>query len=280
MEIDCKAEAAIRKGTGRLNGAVTDQAVLYGLLTNIRDLGLTLITVSLASNLLRTVRQRSLFGYNTVMGTELLATKLSIPPQRGEVVPRARLLGRLDQGLEHKLILVSAPAGFGKTTLVAQWTRERSFAAGWLALDAGDNDLVRFLNYLSAALQEAIPAIAAEVRPLLQSPHSPPAAEMLTALINQVVAASAPRPAAGEDAAPRPQFVLILDDYHLITAAEIHEAVSFLLEHQPACLHLVLITRADPPLPCLVSAARANYWNCARATCASPPLKRPSSCKR
>lgn len=187
------------------------------------------------------------------MKMRLLATKLRIPPRRGELVPRARLVERLDQGLEHKLTLVSAPAGFGKTTLVAQWAaarrQEQRFTAGWLALDGGDNDLVRFLNYLSAALQEAIPAIEEEVRPMLQSPHPPPAEEVLTALINQVVAASPPHMAAREDAAPRPQFVLIVDDYHLITAAEIHEAVSFLLEHQPSCLHLILITRADPPLP-------------------------------
>ena len=185
------------------------------------------------------------------MDTPLLATKLHVPPRRGELVARERLLERLDQGLQQKLTLVSAPAGFGKTTLVAEWAARRQatdVAIGWLTLDAGDNDLVRFLNYLAAALQEMVPSAAEALEALLHSPHPPPTSEIVTVLINQLVAASPPCPA-GSEASPRRQFVLVLDDYHLITATAIHEAISFLLEHQPACLHIVLITRADPPLP-------------------------------
>lgn len=109
--------------------------------------------------------------------------------------------------------------------------------------------LVRFLNYLLAALQAAAPAIKEDLQAPLQSPHPPPAEEILTALINQMVAASPPHPTPEKEAVSRPQFVLVMDDYHLITAPQIHEAISFLLDHQPACLHLILITRADPPLP-------------------------------
>lgn len=181
------------------------------------------------------------------MGTRLLATKLRIPPRPGELIPRERLFDRLDQSLQRKLTMISAPAGFGKTTLVADWAAARlhegRFAAGWLALDTGDNDLVRFLNYLAAALDAAVPALRERIDPLLKSPHPPPANEILTAMINHLVAA-------GEEATPPcPPVVLILDDYHLVTVANIHDAVAFLLEHQPAGLHLILLTRADPPLP-------------------------------
>ncbi|MDT8304733.1 MAG: LuxR C-terminal-related transcriptional regulator [Anaerolineae bacterium] len=183
------------------------------------------------------------------MSAQLLATKLRVPPRSSELVPRARLLDRLDQGLQRKLILVSAPAGFGKTTLVAEWVARRAsevcFAIGWLTLETSDNDLVRFLNYLAAAVGDALPGIAAEIQPRLEAPHPTPTEEILTALINRFVAANQP----GRDQESRPELVLVLDDYHLITAAEIHEAVAFLLEHQPAGLHLVLLTRADPPLP-------------------------------
>lgn len=185
------------------------------------------------------------------MDTPLLATKLHIPARRGELVPRTRLLRRLDQGVQQKLTLVSAPAGFGKTTLVAEWAVARQQEAGtmvaWVSVDETDNDAIRFLDYLAAALEEAIPAVKGDLRALLHSPHPPPAVEIVTALINQVVAACPEQPAGSEPA--RSQFVLIVDDYHLITATAIHEALSFLLEHQPSCLHLVLITRADPPLP-------------------------------
>lgn len=183
------------------------------------------------------------------MSVQLLATKLRIPPRPGELVPRARLLEQLDRALTHKLTLVSAPAGFGKTTLVAAWASNRQeagrLAAGWLDLEANDNDLFRFLNYLVAAVDAAQPGMTGAVQALLNSPHPPPAHEVLTALINQIVAPGEPH----RDDTEGAPIVLVLDDYHLVTAPEIHQAVTFLLEYEPARLHLVLVTRADPPLP-------------------------------
>lgn len=173
----------------------------------------------------------------------LLATKVRTPPVRGELVSRSRLLERLDEALQHKLTLIAAPAGFGKTTLAAAWvadrTQEPGVAAGWLSVDEGDDDLVRFLSYLAAALEKMLPAVAAEIQALLHSPHPPPPAEAMTILVNGLVEA---------ESAER-HFLLIIDDFHLLTAAKIHEALAFLLEHQPPCFHLILITRADPPLP-------------------------------
>jgi len=186
------------------------------------------------------------------MDRRLLATKLQIPSRRGDLVPRERLLRRLDEGLQQKLSLISAPAGFGKTTLVAQWAvtrRQRSeTSVRWLALDDGDNDLVRFLNYLVAAMREPTTSPPSEMSAHLQAPRPPAAEQVLTALLNEMATAppaSAPEATATEEA----HRVLILDDYHLITAEAVHDAVAFLLEHMPACLHLVVVTRADPPLP-------------------------------
>jgi LuxR family maltose regulon positive regulatory protein len=195
----------------------------------------------------------------------LLQTKLYIPSLRSEFVSRPRLLERLNAGLPTRskflhtraafarlLTLVSAPAGYGKTTLLAEWvTRLRSDATheslsvkgvGWLSLDEGDNDPTRFLTYLVAALQtiEARqgPAgnIGKGVLSVLQSPQPPPAQAVLTSLINEI-------------AAIPDRSLLVLDDYHLIEAQAIHDAVVFLLEHLPPQMHVVVATREDPPLP-------------------------------
>ncbi|TCC04332.1 LuxR C-terminal-related transcriptional regulator [Kribbella soli] len=163
------------------------------------------------------------------MPTTVLATKLFPPARRSGLVARPWLVERLDSTLEpgHRLALVSAPAGFGKTTLVAEWAAGHE-RVGWLSLDDGDNELPRFLAHLWAAL----PGIQV----------APPAADVpttaaLTALVN--------------DYASRPdtQSVLVLDDYHVIEALDVHEAVAFLLDHLPDQLHLVVATRADPPFP-------------------------------
>ena len=201
------------------------------------------------------------------MPTSILATKLYIPPPRPEAVLRARLIARMNDGLRSgcKLTLISASAGFGKTTLVSEWVAdcergEPKVRVAWLSLDEGDNDLTRFLTYLVAALQtlalskveglalstvegialstvEGIaPSLGAGVLAALQSPQPPPAETLLTALINEL--ATLPE-----------SFVLVLDDYHVLDAEPIDRAVAFLLEHLPPRMHLVIATREDPPLP-------------------------------
>ena len=175
----------------------------------------------------------------------MLATKLFAPARRSQAVARTRLLeslaGTLDPGA--RLALVSAPAGFGKTTLLSDWVArlgagDEDVRAAWLSLDAGDDDLTRFLSHLVASLG----SVGLEVEPegvLDLLPGDPTAA--LTALVNDVTRA-------GLDS-PGRQWVLVLDDYHVLAAPEVHDAVSFLLDHAPDQLTLVVTTRADPPLP-------------------------------
>jgi LuxR family maltose regulon positive regulatory protein len=170
------------------------------------------------------------------MVAPLLTTKLYIPPVRRDLVSRPRLIERLNEGLQrgHRLTLVSAPAGYGKTTLLSEWVATCGRPVAWLALDSGDNDPARFLAYLIAALQKIEDSVGMGVLDRLQAPQPPPVEELLTALINQIDGVSA-------------SFVLVLDDYHLITAQRIHEALAFLLDHPPQNMHLVVATRADPP---------------------------------
>lgn len=175
------------------------------------------------------------------MITRLLATKFHIPPWRASGVRRPRLLERLDAGLREgrRLSLISAPAGYGKTTLVAEWIhslRAGGRHAAWLSLDAADNDPERFLRYLAAAFRQAGETAAAQIQPLFDLPRLPPAGALLDALINALDGAEAP-------------ILLALEDYHVITEPEIHEGLQYFLDHLPAGVHLVLTTREDPPLP-------------------------------
>jgi LuxR family maltose regulon positive regulatory protein len=165
------------------------------------------------------------------MEPELLATKLHAPPPRPNAVPRPHLIVRLNEGLTRPVTLLSAPPGFGKTTLLSTWLDQlpASTRVAWIALDDGDNDPARFLAYLFAALQIDRP-------PALRAPRLPDLGEILTPLINHL----------GESSNP---IVLVLDDYHLIEAAAVHHALSFLIDHQPVSVHLVIASRADPPLP-------------------------------
>jgi len=168
---------------------------------------------------------------------ELLATKLRIPGPRPGLVARPRLSARLSQGEPPRLVLVCAPAGYGKTVLLADWTQRRSHPVAWLSLDPGDNDPARFWRHTVAALDRARPGLSARVGPLLGPPAPASWEPAVTALVNDLAADYGP----GE-------LTLILDDYHLISAAAVHESVSFLLAHQPPGLALVLASRADPPL--------------------------------
>jgi LuxR family maltose regulon positive regulatory protein len=170
------------------------------------------------------------------MPTPILATKLYVPPPRPKVVLRPRLIEWLNEGLNRRLTLVCAPAGFGKSTLISEWVAAGPRPVAWLSLDEGDNDSTRFLSDLVAALQTIAPNIGEGVFGALGSPQPPPTESILTVLLNEV--ATVP-----ED------LVLILDDYHVIDAEPIDYALSFLLEHLPPRMHLVIATREDPRLP-------------------------------
>src|SRR5215213_980234 len=170
------------------------------------------------------------------MSTPLLATKLYIPPPRPNVVLRPRLSERLKDGLGRKLTLISAPAGFGKTTLISAWITACDRKVAWLSLDEGDSDPARFLTYFIAALGTIAPAIGAGLLAVLQSSQPPPAESILMALLNDI--STIPD-----------HFVLVLDDYHRIDAQPVDQTLTFLLDHLPPQMHLVITTRADPQLP-------------------------------
>jgi LuxR family maltose regulon positive regulatory protein len=186
----------------------------------------------------------------------LLKTKLFVPPVRAERVSRPRLLARLntiygpDNRFTRTSTLISAPAGYGKTTLLTEWIAQivnrKSEICNpkfcWLSLDVGDNDPARFWAYVIAALQTGDPGIGQSASTLLQSTSSPglPAHTQtetpLTALINDI--AESPD-----------RFIVVFDDYHLIETPTIHQGVTFFLDHCPPQVHIVIATRADPPLP-------------------------------
>lgn len=168
----------------------------------------------------------------------ILSTKLYAPPPRPQRVPRPRLIEQLNAGLQAgcQLILISAPAGFGKTTLLTDWLSDSPpVRSAWLSLDEDDNDLTRFFAYFVAALRRLQPDLGDEVLSALKNPR-PPVEEIMPALINLIGAWS-------------DRAVLILDDYHFITAAPIHAAAAYLIDHLPASLSVIIATRADPPLP-------------------------------
>jgi LuxR family maltose regulon positive regulatory protein len=166
----------------------------------------------------------------------ILRTKLHVPPARPKSVPRRRLLSRLEDDPAAGLILISAPAGFGKTTLLAQWAAASPTPVAWLSLDEADNDPVRFARHLVAALQSADARLGDAALAMLHSPQAPQVEAALTALVNQLAAHDAP-------------LVVVLDDYHEINAPPVHAQLAFLLAHRPPRLRLAISTRADPPLP-------------------------------
>ncbi len=199
-------------------------------------------------------------------GAPLLATKLYRPRPRGARVARARLIARLDRGLAGALTLIAAPAGFGKTSLLAEWLASPNFEsrvlsansatmrqtqdsklkiqdyhAAWLALDVGDNDPSTFTRYLVAALRTVAPApLGAAALALLEAREAAPPATLLATIANDLAALAQ---------GSRARYVLALDDYHMITAPTIHAGLAWLLEHLPPNLHLVIASREDPPLP-------------------------------
>jgi LuxR family maltose regulon positive regulatory protein len=165
-----------------------------------------------------------------------VATKLHLPRLQLGFVPRRRLLDRLEAAPAGQLVLVCAAAGFGKTALLGDWAGQRRRAVGWLSLDEGDNDPSRFWRHVVVALDRVRPGVAGEVAPLLGPPAPPSFEGLVSALINEL-------------AAQPDRVVLVLDDYHLIQAHQVHGALEFLLEHLPPGLQLVVASRTDPPLP-------------------------------
>jgi LuxR family maltose regulon positive regulatory protein len=172
------------------------------------------------------------------MSIPILATKLYVPIPRSKIVPRPRLIERLDQGLLRApcVTLISAPAGFGKTTLLSEWGAGCGRPTAWFSLDEGDSDPARFLTYLVSALQTIRPNVGEEVLRILQSPQPAPIEPILTSILNEII--NIPD-----------HFILILDDYHLVDSKAVDNALTFLLEHQPRQMHLVITTREDPNLP-------------------------------
>ncbi|MFN8444414.1 MAG: LuxR C-terminal-related transcriptional regulator [Caldilineaceae bacterium] len=184
------------------------------------------------------------------MSMPILATKLYIPPPRPDLVIRPRLSEQLSRGLRQqqgfgrKLTLISAPAGFGKSTLVSAWLKSCTCPVAWLSLDAEESELSRFLTYLIAALQTlplgevaaATPKLGVGILNALQSPQPPAPTLLLTTLINEIAAVAEP-------------FILVLDDYHRVDAKPVDEALTFFLDHLPPQMHLVITTREDPQLP-------------------------------
>jgi LuxR family maltose regulon positive regulatory protein len=214
--------------------------------------------------------------------SDLLSTKLTPPRLGSALVLREPLLARLDEGLEHKLTLLSAPAGFGKTTLVVEWLHDLRFTldlplvagqaiydfglnfakkpttrnpqssilnpqVAWLSLDEGDNDPVRFWRYVITACQIFDTEVGASALALLRTPQQPAFETALTMLINELARLSS-------------KSILVLEDYHVITSDQIHKTIAFLLDHLPAMLHLIMITRSDPPLPLARLRARNELY--------------------
>ena len=181
------------------------------------------------------------------MSIPVLTTKLYVPPLRTEVVLRPNLIARLNGGLNRKLTLISAPAGFGKTTLVSEWTAQCERPVAWLSLDEGDNNPTCFLIYFVAALQTVAPKIGETALGILQAPQSqPPSTEtILTTLLNEITTI-------------KDGFVLVLDDWHVLDSKPIDEALAFLLKYLPRQMHLVIATREDPQLPLAQLRARGQ----------------------
>ena len=184
-------------------------------------------------------RQPPISSSAAVGGDPLLMSKLSVPVPRRTVVSRTSLSGRIEECLERKLTVVSAPAGFGKSTLLSTWVAASASGTrlvAWLSLDSRDDDPARFWRYFVTALSRLEPGCGATALALLDSPQAPRVVTMLTTVLNDLDAVAA-------------EGVFVLDDYHLIASNDIHEGLGFLLENLPPQVHLVIATRADPPLP-------------------------------
>ncbi len=181
-----------------------------------------------------------------------LRTKLCVPPLRSSWITRSRLVKRMGEGFEGKLTLISAPAGFGKTTLLVDWIHKYKISVAWFSLDRSDNDPLRFLTYVILGLQGQGADTGKAALTMLQSPQPPPIESILINLINDVIRIPT-------------DMALVLDDYHLVDARPIHDLIVFLLENLPQQMHLIIATRSDPPLPLLARLRSQNQLTELRA---------------
>jgi LuxR family transcriptional regulator, maltose regulon positive regulatory protein len=165
----------------------------------------------------------------------MLLTKLHIPPAGNNTVHRSELFEKLNAGLSRKLILISAPAGFGKTTVVSDWIDQNKIPAAWFSLDNGDNDPVDFLSYIISGIQSIHTTFGQGALKLLNSPNKPSGESIASLLINEILNINQ-------------NFLLVLDDFHLIKSNEVVKLLSYLLEHMPGNIHIVILTRSDPAL--------------------------------
>ncbi len=174
----------------------------------------------------------------------MLLTKLHIPPSGNNIVHRSGLFEQLNSGLSRKLILVSAPAGYGKTTLISDWISQNKIPAAWLSLDNGDNDPAVFLSYVISGIQNTHKEFGQNALRLLNSPNSPSVESIASLLINEVLNINL-------------NFLLVLDDFHLITSSEVLKLAAYLIEHIPGNIHIIILTRSDPALA--VSRLRSQH---------------------
>ena len=177
----------------------------------------------------------------------LLMTKLTIPPRQTHLLDRQSVGQRLNEAKQHILTILSAPAGFGKTTLLAGWAATCDEHVAWISLDPTENDPLLFWSYVAAACQQVLPDLERLVTPLFQQPGPLDVDAFLTVLINALAQTSS-------------RLFLILDDYHVIISQEIHQQMTFLIEHAPMMLHLILSTRTDPPFPLARFRARQTIY--------------------
>ena len=174
----------------------------------------------------------------------MLLTKLHIPPAGNNIVHRSELFEKLNTGLSRKLILISAPAGFGKTTVVSDWINQNKIPTAWFSLDNGDNDPVDFLSYIISGIQSIHTEFGQSALKLLNSPNKPSVESIASLLINEILNINQ-------------NFLLVLDDFHLIKSNEVLKLVTYLLEHIPGNIHIVILTRSDPALS--VSRLRSQH---------------------
>ncbi len=199
------------------------------------------------------------------MSVSLMPTKLSMPQTRPKLVSRHRLFKQMNEGLRHKLTIISAPAGFGKTTLVVDWLTQNnqpnqgtSLKFGWLSLEKADNDPVRFLTYFIAAIQQMSPTIGQEIQTTLASPQLPSVESLMMPLVQDIFHILNQSASNDRTYDPAQKFILVLDDYHLINHQTIHSIITFLIDHMPPQMHLIMTSRRDPSLPLSRWRARAQ----------------------